>query len=121
MFQLKLVPILVTQIARADRSLKVVALIAVGGHQVAARAGQLAPNRQMDDVDLTNQVERSSGISRIAYGIEEVAIGVVSGISELQVRDVLRHWHGQVSFFFSSRRRHTRLQGDWSSDVCSSD
>src|SRR5256885_8263842 len=26
-----------------------------------------------------------------------------------------------VLFFFSSRRRHTRLQGDWSSDVCSSD
>src|SRR5256885_112300 len=24
-------------------------------------------------------------------------------------------------FFFSSRRRHTKLQGDWSSDVCSSD
>src|SRR6266850_3205603 len=24
-------------------------------------------------------------------------------------------------FFVSSRRRHTRLQGDWSSDVCSSD
>src|ERR1022692_2347082 len=28
----------------------------------------------------------------------------------------LRH-----TFFFSRRRRHTRLQGDWSSDVCSSD
>src|SRR5256885_510125 len=27
----------------------------------------------------------------------------------------------EVAFFFSSRRRHTRLQGDWSSDVCSSD
>src|SRR5688500_19375472 len=26
-----------------------------------------------------------------------------------------------MCFFFSSRRRHTRLQGDWSSDVCSSD
>src|SRR5688500_19986872 len=26
-----------------------------------------------------------------------------------------------VVFFFSSRRRHTRLQGDLSSDVCSSD
>src|SRR5688500_20396084 len=25
------------------------------------------------------------------------------------------------SFIFASRRRHTRLQGDWSSDVCSSD
>ena len=24
-------------------------------------------------------------------------------------------------FFFSSRRRHTRLRRDWSSDVCSSD
>src|SRR5437762_10277061 len=27
----------------------------------------------------------------------------------------------QVFFFFSSRRRHTRYIGDWSSDVCSSD
>src|SRR5437763_8559872 len=28
---------------------------------------------------------------------------------------------GRVLFFFSSRRRHTRYIGDWSSDVCSSD
>src|SRR5438105_12357665 len=27
----------------------------------------------------------------------------------------------EVSFFFSSRRRHTRSTRDWSSDVCSSD
>src|SRR6266704_3769668 len=26
-----------------------------------------------------------------------------------------------ISFFFSSRRRHTRSKRDWSSDVCSSD
>src|SRR5690606_40604801 len=26
-----------------------------------------------------------------------------------------------LSFFFSSRRRHTRFSRDWSSDVCSSD
>src|SRR5256885_6894725 len=32
---------------------------------------------------------------------------------------ITRAW--AVLFFFSSRRRHTRLQGDWSSDVCSSD
>src|SRR2546426_6564621 len=31
---------------------------------------------------------------------------------------ISRQWR---CFFFSSRRRHTRLQGDWSSDVCSSD
>src|SRR5256885_17222859 len=30
-------------------------------------------------------------------------------------------WAVNYFFFFSSRRRHTRLQGDWSSDVCSSD
>src|SRR2546428_2840413 len=28
---------------------------------------------------------------------------------------------GMVLFFFSSRRRHTRSDRDWSSDVCSSD
>src|SRR2546430_13113985 len=27
----------------------------------------------------------------------------------------------QIVFFFSSRRRHTRFDCDWSSDVCSSD
>src|SRR5438270_8983139 len=27
----------------------------------------------------------------------------------------------KTSFFFSSRRRHTRFDCDWSSDVCSSD
>src|SRR5688500_10737687 len=35
-----------------------------------------------------------------------------------QAKQVFIHMH---CFFFSSRRRHTRLQGDWSSDVCSSD
>src|SRR5688572_32712911 len=29
--------------------------------------------------------------------------------------------HGLFVFFFSSRRRHTRFDCDWSSDVCSSD
>src|SRR5256886_3640762 len=30
-------------------------------------------------------------------------------------------WVDVMSFFFSSRRRHTRFDCDWSSDVCSSD
>src|SRR5690348_18118417 len=34
---------------------------------------------------------------------------------------VLRLGMMSVFFFFSSRRRHTRWTGDWSSDVCSSD
>src|SRR2546430_9406532 len=33
---------------------------------------------------------------------------------------MLRYYHFVV-FFFSSRRRHTRFDCDWSSDVCSSD
>src|SRR5437763_3358955 len=32
-----------------------------------------------------------------------------------------RHTICKRCFFFSSRRRHTRYIGDWSSDVCSSD
>src|SRR5256885_12953284 len=38
-------------------------------------------------------------------------------VGDVAVIEVL----GDAVFFFSSRRRHTRLQGDWSSDVCSSD
>src|SRR5438309_695718 len=30
-------------------------------------------------------------------------------------------WFHRIAFFFSSRRRHTRWNCDWSSDVCSSD
>src|SRR5256886_8399373 len=33
----------------------------------------------------------------------------------------LRTVFGCLFFFFSSRRRHTRFDCDWSSDVCSSD
>src|SRR5262249_60030826 len=40
-----------------------------------------------------------------------------------QQRLVFRYQLGAwgTMFFFSSRRRHTRLVSDWSSDVCSSD
>src|SRR5690242_9039010 len=45
----------------------------------------------------------------------------------IEIADVLAsatdevHIHVRDIFFFSSRRRHTRLTCDWSSDVCSSD
>src|SRR5258706_10390888 len=42
-----------------------------------------------------------------------------------QAENGLRYWSvtgfQSCAFFFSSRRRHTRLVSDWSSDVCSSD
>src|SRR5579863_5019058 len=34
---------------------------------------------------------------------------------------IISSLHTNNVFFFSSRRRHTRWTGDWSSDVCSSD
>src|SRR4030095_10356363 len=37
------------------------------------------------------------------------------------VRAMSTHAVGACCFFLSSRRRHTRSLGDWSSDVCSSD
>src|SRR5207248_3881142 len=40
-----------------------------------------------------------------------------SGLEEESCNELLA---GNL-FFFSSRRRHTRSYGDWSSDVCSSD
>src|SRR2546430_8910593 len=33
----------------------------------------------------------------------------------------VRTGHADLGFLFSSRRRHTRFDCDWSSDVCSSD
>src|SRR5256885_5318835 len=42
-------------------------------------------------------------------------------IRYLHVTGVISCLYHVFFFFFSSRRRHTRLQGDWSSDVCSSD
>src|SRR5256885_7468941 len=42
-------------------------------------------------------------------------------VSPMQLTFQQRYTGLWIEYFFSSRRRHTRLQGDWSSDVCSSD
>src|SRR2546430_9268889 len=44
------------------------------------------------------------------------------GIHTLNLNEVIRAlFYTNYFFFFSSRRRHTRFDCDWSSDVCSSD
>src|SRR5450432_2982265 len=49
-------------------------------------------------------------------------VTVVPSISLLSVRIPASYaCTSRTSFFFSSRRRHTRSDRDWSSDVCSSD
>src|SRR5690606_41012045 len=42
-------------------------------------------------------------------------------LSSMRKRSAPRPGSMDRSFFFSSRRRHTRFSRDWSSDVCSSD
>src|SRR3712207_8707489 len=57
-------------------------------------------------------------------GIRDIG---VTGVQTcyVPIEDVLRAARclrsSMLSFFFSSRRRHTRYWRDWSSDVCSSD
>src|SRR5262249_9199624 len=69
---------------------------------------------------------RGSGVERIA----SMHICVATGSNSTAAR--FCSWRGMeramsvtspptLDFFFSSRRRHTRLVSDWSSDVCSSD
>src|SRR5205807_4911380 len=61
--------------------------------------------------------ECQSTVSGVAPQCQIVSLGRY----RFQVKTGVTGCELSVSFFFSSRRRHTRLQGDWSSDVCSSD
>src|SRR5262249_30691157 len=60
-----------------------------------------------------SQRECSSHIGYPAQDISNVVADAASGVVDV--------FHGIDKVFFSSRRRHTRLVSDWSSDVCSSD
>ena len=60
---------------------------------------------------------RVSTTGRIAVDKDK---GLDNGDKEKQYFEV-SHQKLKYIFFFSSRRRHTRLVRDWSSDVCSSD
>src|SRR5256885_272191 len=80
---------------------------------------------------LCGQDSASVGIESegLATDINTVRMGSSGTIYHLQGCNVPKPEEGGPSFvsaaraifFFASRRRHTRLQGDWSSDVCSSD
>src|SRR5206468_4893940 len=52
---------------------------------------------------------------------EEFDVCELSLVGYLVARDQGCNYDAIPVFFFSSRRRHTRSDRDWSSDVCSSD
>src|SRR5256885_10011016 len=63
-------------------------------------------------------------VASVQIRLQEITVAPTSW-SPKTISNLVRSISSQIScfsvFFFSSRRRHTRLQGDWSSDVCSSD
>src|SRR5256885_2953734 len=68
----------------------------------------------------THDESGQSDLDLVYVGTENDVImieGSANEMPEAEFTKALEFAH----FFFSSRRRHTRLQGDWSSDVCSSD
>src|SRR5207249_6015779 len=68
------------------------------------------------------RVVRMSERPQAEVSVERVDGGgevVVWGTNELNRLKL--GYSREESFFFSSRRRHTRSKRDWSSDVCSSD
>src|SRR5262249_59366079 len=76
-------------------------------------------------------VSSASKLQRVVEGVGGEGAGLRA---DLVAREKIDCFEGEVDqyrrgnagvvafvFFFSSRRRHTRLVSDWSSDVCSSD
>src|SRR5256885_9496697 len=74
---------------------------------------QMNPEEKFDleavnSIDVRALLEQARGDKRVLHEIVRTAEALLPRVRAETV-------------FFSSRRRHTRLQGDWSSDVCSSD
>src|SRR5256885_2197329 len=91
-------------------------------------AQMLRQTKQTRDVTTEPHVWCDYGeeVVDVASDVDSTRGGAISddgkdGVLDEGVGMVGRSRRDRFFFFFSSRRRHTRLQGDWSSDVCSSD
>src|SRR6266487_5891987 len=62
-----------------------------------------------------------AGLIKVVLSLHKEEIPAHLNLRHLNHHISLAGTSFQISFFFSSRRRHTRWTGDWSSDVCSSD
>src|SRR2546428_8930670 len=91
-----------------------------GGYVAAIRAGQLCLNTVCIEMDKT-----LDGTCVNVVCIPSKALLTSSEHYEFARLHAAEHGvtigDVKLDFFFSSRRRHTRSDRDWSSDVCSSD
>src|SRR5690348_9232689 len=74
-----------------------------------------------DNIDKTYLDKRSQHMQQSPEQIREKQIAAEEAVKYIENGMVIGIGTGTTAFFFSSRRRHTRWTGDWSSDVCSSD
>src|ERR1022692_933797 len=98
----------------------VVVLDSVGLVGATLRRGALCTNRssQRQAKGHGEKSKKNPAHNASIQRMQALYRGVVNGLLLATIPNA----HAEFSsFFFSSRRRHTRLQGDWSSDVCSSD
>src|SRR3954467_13697182 len=79
-------------------------------------------HEQFLDVFGTNAMARAGALKVLGTPLHLSRITVPTFVTGA-LTDHITPWHGcyRTIYFFSSRRRHTRLSCDWSSDVCSSD
>src|SRR5205807_4983618 len=114
-------------------------LLVFGGSYVALEFGQMfrrfgsrvtiiqrsAHLLSREDTDIADEVANILREDGIEILLETSALHVTQNLNG-SIEMAVRTGGGERTltgshFFFSSRRRHTSLQGDWSSDVCSSD
>src|SRR5256885_917736 len=92
--------------------------------RAVARALRQIPGADaVSSEQVTGSPYRDVRVNRQAAARYGIRVGAIQDVIETAVGEsnLTLTIEGRQRFFFSSRRRHTRLQGDWSSDVCSSD
>src|SRR5262249_24746306 len=126
----------VTALALARAGLEVRLFEADNRVNEAPRAASTHPStlEMLDGLGLINEVLQQ-GLKAPTFQFRERSSGeLIAEFDHLAIRDdtpypfvvqLEQHKLANIAieqlFFFSSRRRHTRLVSDWSSDVCSSD
>src|SRR5689334_16413627 len=70
-------------------------------------------------IDFMNKLQMC--VRTVSLGTCDTLLSHPASMTHYSVPKEEREKYGITEFFFSSRRRHTRWNCDWSSDVCSSD
>src|SRR2546430_5809118 len=73
--------------------------------------------------DMPSRLDLGGFALFVGYGLLQHGLHACGFFKEMrdELAAFLRFHKVLLPFFFSSRRRHTRFDCDWSSDVCSSD